>query len=46
MSLERGFDLNSVMTSGRLMRLKLDMEKFEGAKLDLDAFVMVLKNLV
>lgn len=40
------FNLNDHMNSGRLMRLKLDMEKFEGSALTVEEFVMVTSQML
>ena len=40
------FDLNSIMNQGRLMHLKLDMEKFPLGALTLEDFVIVMKEVI
>lgn len=40
------FDLNTMMNQGRLMHLKLDMDKFPDQALTLEDFVIVMKEVV
>ena len=40
------FDLNNMMNQGRLMHLKLDMDKFPDQALTLDDFVIVMKEVI
>ena len=40
------FDLNSIMNQGRLMHLKLDMDKFPNGALTLEDFVIVMKEVI
>ena len=39
---EQGFDIGSVMNSGRIVRLKMDMEEFPDTALDLHEFTVVM----
>lgn len=39
-------DLNNIMNSGRLMRLKLDMDKFPDQALGIEDFVLVMKEVI
>ncbi|CAG9333906.1 unnamed protein product [Blepharisma stoltei] len=39
-------DLNNIMNSGRLMRLKLDMDKFPDQALGIEDFVVVMKEVI
>jgi len=39
-------DLNQIINSGRLMRLKLDMEKFPDQELGLEDFIIVMKECI
>lgn len=40
------FDLNTIMNQGRLMHLKLDMNKFPDQALTLEDFVIVMKEVI
>jgi WD40 repeat protein len=47
MAMEQGqFNLGQIMNSGRLMRLKLDMEKFPDRALTLEDFITVIRHIV
>ena len=43
---EQGFDIGSVMNSGRIVRLKMDMEEFPDMALDLHEFTVVMQKVI